>query len=297
MQYAVSVPPFDEFFQPRVLADLAADAERAGWDGFFIWDHVLIWPTPIADPWIAMAAIALRTERIRIGALVTPVPRRRPIKLARELVTLDHLSNGRLIAGVGSGSGPWEYDHLGEEKSARARAAMLDEALDLLTRLWTGEPIMHHGRFYRFQGDGGPGKPEPAPTPLLPTPAQRPRIPIWVAGTWPKKPPFRRAARWDGVVPLSPRTELGDYLTTDEVRDIVRFVREQRSDDAPYATVISGHTAGQDATADGAHVAAYADAGATWWLEDVSPWPFGWAWHGPWPVEAMRARISAGPPR
>lgn len=297
MQFGVSVPPFAELFQPRLLADLAADAERAGWDGFFIWDHVLIWPTPIADPWIALAAIALRTQRVRIGALVTPVPRRRPITLARELVTLDHLSNGRLIFGVGSGAGPWEYDHIGEERSAVTRAAMLDEALELFEHMWTGEPFMHHGRFYHFQGDGGPSDPEPRATPFLPTPVQKPRIPVWVAGAWPKKRPFRRAAHWDGVVPLSPRTDFGESLTVDEVRDIVAFIHAERTQQAPYAMVISGHTAGQDATSDRAHVARFEEAGATWWLEDVSPWPFGWNWQGPWPVEAMRARINAGPPR
>jgi alkanesulfonate monooxygenase SsuD/methylene tetrahydromethanopterin reductase-like flavin-dependent oxidoreductase (luciferase family) len=297
MQYAVSVPPFAECFQPRVLAEMAADAERAGWDAFFLWDHVLIWPTPIADPWIAMATIAVRTERIRIGALVTPVPRRRPVKFAREVVTLDHLSNGRLIVGVGSGTGPWEYDHLGEETSAVRRAAMLDEALDLLTRLWNGEAVMHDGEFYRFQGDGGPKDPEPRATPFLPTPVQSPRPPIWVGATWPKKKPFRRAARWDGVVPLSPRLDFGESLRVDETRDIVDYVHAHRTNDSTFDYVISGHTAGQDATAERAHVAAHADAGATWWLEDVSPWAYGWNWQGPWPVEAMRARINAGPPR
>jgi alkanesulfonate monooxygenase SsuD/methylene tetrahydromethanopterin reductase-like flavin-dependent oxidoreductase (luciferase family) len=297
MQYGISVPPFSELFEPSMLADMAADAEEAGWDAFFLWDHVLIWPTAIADPWIAMAAIAMRTERIRIGALVTPVPRRRPLKLAREVVTLDHLSNGRLIFGVGSGAGPWEYDHVGEETSAVARAEMLDEALDLFAKMWTGEPFMHQGRFYKFEGDDGPGKPEPRPTPFLPKSVQSPRVPVWVAGTWPKKRPFRRAARWDGVVPLSPRLDFGEALTVDETRDIVAYIGEHRVDDGPYAVVISGHTTGQDATADRDKVAAYADVGATWWLEDLSPWPYGWNWQGPWPVEAMRARITAGPPK
>ena len=291
--YAVSVPPFAELFQPRLLAEIAADAERAGWDAFFIWDHVLIWPTPIVDPWIAMAAIAMSTERVKIGALVTPLPRRRPITFAREVVTLDHLSNGRLIVGVGSGAGPWEFDHLGEERSAKTRGAMLDEALDLLQQMWTGEPFMHHGRFYHFQGDDGPGKPEPRPTPFLPTPFQKPRTRIWVAGTWPKKPPFRRAARYEGVVPLPPRAEFGESLTIDQTRAIVDFVRAHRSADSGYDFVISGQTQ----EGDRAKAVEYASAGATWWLEDVNPWRFGWNWHGPWPVEAMRARINAGPPR
>jgi alkanesulfonate monooxygenase SsuD/methylene tetrahydromethanopterin reductase-like flavin-dependent oxidoreductase (luciferase family) len=246
---------------------------------------------------VALTAIALSTSRVRIGPLVTPLPRRRPVKLAREAVTLDHLSGGRLILGVGSGGGPWEYEYLGDEPAADVRAAMLDEALDLLAELWTGEPVFHTGRFYRFHGDGGPRDPTHRPTPFLPTPVQSPRIPIWVGGTWPTKRPFRRAARWDGVVPVPASKRLGEYLSVAETRAMVDYVASQRSTETPCEMVLSGHTTGQDARADRALVEAYADAGATWWLEDVSPWPFGWTWNGPWPIQAMRARITAGPPR
>jgi alkanesulfonate monooxygenase SsuD/methylene tetrahydromethanopterin reductase-like flavin-dependent oxidoreductase (luciferase family) len=297
MQFGLSVPPFADLSDVRLVAALAAEAEQVGWDGFFIWDHVLPWPTPVADPWVTLTAIALSTSRVRIGALVTPVPRRRPVKLAREAVTLDHLSGGRLILGVGSGGGPWEYEYLGDEPSPAVRAAMLDEALGLLAELWTGQPVFHTGRYYRFHGDGGPTDPTHGPTPFLPAPLQAPRIPIWVGGAWPRKRPFRRAARWDGVVPLSPRFDVGQYLTTAEVREIVAYVQSQRSIATPCEMVISGHNTGQDGQADRALAEAYADAGATWWLEDVSPWPFGWAWDGPWPIDAMRARITAGPPR
>ncbi len=297
MQYAVSVPPFAEIFQPRVLADLAVDAEQAGWDGFFLWDHVSIWPTPIADPWIALAAIGLATQRIKLGAMVTPLPRRRPVKFAREVVTLDHLCNGRLIVGVGSGAGPWEYEYLGDEPAPATRAAMLDEALELIAQLWTGEPTLHEGRFYRFRGDAGPGNPEVRSTPLLPKPFQSPRPPIWVAGTWPKRRPFRRAARWDGVLPMVTGGGFGEYITADQTRAIAELIAAQRSSEAPFDVVISGHTTAQDAMAERVRVAAIAAAGATWWLEDVSPWPFGWNWQGAWPVDAMRGRIKAGPPR
>lgn len=297
MQYGLTVPPFGDFFDPRTLAALATEAEHAGWDGFFLWDHVLLWPTPMADPWIALAAIALSTTRIRLGPLVTPLPRRRPVKLARETISLDHLSQGRLILGVGSGSGPWEYAYLGDEPQPPVRGAMLDEALDLLTKLWTGEPVLHAGPFYRFQGDGGPDHPALTPTPLLPAPVQSPRIPIWVGGTWPHKPPFRRAARWDGIVPMAEGKGFGEYLTTDEVGEIVGYVQRHRTSQMPAEVVIAGHTTGQDRASDWAAVERYAAAGATWWLEDVSPWPFGWSWQGPWPVAAMRRRIQAGPPR
>ena len=202
MRYGVTLPNFGPYADARVLASLAREAEGAGWDGFFLWDHVLLVPWPTVDPWIAMAAIALATERVRIGALVTPVPRRRPVKLAREIVTLDHLSRGRLILGVGIGAGPWEWDYLGEETDLRTRGDMLDEALELLEQLWTGEPVVHHGRFYHHRGDGGPQDTAERPVPFLPRPLQRPRVPPWVAGVWPNKRPFRRAARYDGLVPL-----------------------------------------------------------------------------------------------
>jgi alkanesulfonate monooxygenase SsuD/methylene tetrahydromethanopterin reductase-like flavin-dependent oxidoreductase (luciferase family) len=292
MRYGVTVPNFGECFDPRRLAEMALEAEGAGWDGFFVWDHVQFMPTPTVDPWIALAAIALATQRIRIGPMVTPVPRRRPIKLARETVSLDHLSDGRLILGVGIGGGPWEWDYLGEETDLRTRGAMLDEALDLLTRLWTGQPLLHEGRFYRVRGDFGPGRPELNPTAFLPAARQSPRIPIWVAGTWPHRPPLRRAARWDGVVPLAQDQGRIRPLTSDEVRDIVAYIQRFRTDDAPFDVVIAGHTDDADRTL----VEQYRDAGATWWLEDLSPWSFGWASHGPWPLNAMQARIRQGPP-
>jgi alkanesulfonate monooxygenase SsuD/methylene tetrahydromethanopterin reductase-like flavin-dependent oxidoreductase (luciferase family) len=296
MRYGVTVPNFGACFDPRRLAALARDAEAAGWDGFFLWDHVQFIPTPTVDPWIALAAVALATERVRLGPLVTPLPRRRPVKLARETVSLDHLSGGRLILGVGIGAGPWEWDYLGEEPDPRVRGAMLDEGLDLLTRLWTGEPVLHAGRFYRYRGDFGPGRPEPNPTPLLPRPVQVPRIPIWVAGTWPKQRPFRRAARWDGVVPLGEDRGAGPRLTPAEVRALLAYVRGHRTGDGPFDVVIGGHTEGAAGPADRAVVEPYAEAGATWWLEDVSPWPFGWQWAGPWPLAAMRERIRRGRP-
>ena len=294
MRFGLTVPNFGDYFDPRVLAALARDAEHAGWDGFFVWDHAVIWPTPIVDPWVALSAIAIATERIRIGPLVTPLPRRRPVKLAREVISLDHLSDGRVILGVGIGAGPWEWDYLGEETDVRTRGAMLDEGLELLAKLWSGEPVRHDGRFYSFRGDGGPDNPEPMPTPFLPTPVQRPRVPIWVAGTWPRKPPFRRAARWDGVAPIARGDGIVNYLTPDEVRDVVAYIGERRSGEEPFDVVVCGHTGADGETT---IVREHADAGATWWIEDISPWAFGWQWDGPWPIDAMNDRVRAGPPR
>src|SRR5918997_5057730 len=146
MRFGFSVANFGEYGDVRLLAELAHEAEESSWDGFFLWDHIA-WPGMgnVVDPWLALTAIALRTGRLRIGALVTPLPRRRPWKVARETTTLDHLSGGRLIVGAGLGINPEEFDRLGEGRNLRTRAAMLDEGLAVLTGLWRGEPFRFAG--------------------------------------------------------------------------------------------------------------------------------------------------------
>src|SRR5687768_12960225 len=151
MRFGVSVPNFGAYGDARVLAALARDAEAAGWDGFFIWDHLLFGPVPVVDTWVALTAIALQTERIRIGPMVTPIPRRRLPKLARETVSIDHLSGGRLVLSVGLGGGPWEWEYLGEPSDLRSRASMLDEGLVVLSHMWSGEPFHHEGEHYRVE--------------------------------------------------------------------------------------------------------------------------------------------------
>ncbi len=177
-QRAIFVAPFGELAEPRVLAQLAAESEAAGWDGFFLWDHIVYTDvTRLADPWVAMAAIAAATERVRIGPLVTPTPRRRVQKLARETVSLDRLSGGRLVLGVGiGGNRHGEFEPFGDEPDARERGRRLDADLERLTELWGGE----------FQ----------------PQPVQQPRIPVWVAARWPNRRPVQRALRWDGLFPV-----------------------------------------------------------------------------------------------
>jgi len=201
VRYGVSVPNFGVGVDARAITELAREAEEAGWDGFFLWDHLLAFSpgsVPVVDPWVALTAVALSTSRLRLGPMVTPLPRRRPVKLARETVSLDHLSGGRLILGVGIGAMPYEWNYLGEEPDARVRGAMLDKGLEVLAGLWSGEPFDHHGEYYRVAGD----PPEQDWRAIFyPPPLQRPRVPIWVAGTWAVKAPFRRAARWDGAVP------------------------------------------------------------------------------------------------
>jgi alkanesulfonate monooxygenase SsuD/methylene tetrahydromethanopterin reductase-like flavin-dependent oxidoreductase (luciferase family) len=265
------------------VAELAHEAEEAGWDGFFLWDHLLFenkWRLPIADPWVALAAMAMRTSRIRLGPLVTPVPRRRPWKLARETVTLDHLSNGRLILGVGLGWPPVDdFARFGEESDDKVRAARLDEGLDILTGLWSGEPFSYQGQHYHIQEE----------TVFLPRPVQAPRIPIWVAGFWPKKAPFRRAARWDGVFPLSLNVNWDQSIPPAEVQATLAYIQSQRASDTPFDVTVGGETPGDDPARAAAIVAPYGAVGVTWWIENVVPQ------RGP--LEAMRQRIRQGPPR
>ncbi len=280
MRYGISVPNFGGYSDPRTVAELAHEAEEAGWDGFFLWDHMLMensWRLHIADPWVELAAIAMRTERIRLGPLVTPLARRRPWKVARETVTLDRLSSGRLILGVGLGYPPEaEFEQFGEESDARVRAAKLDEGLDILVGLWSGEPFRYEGQQYHLKE-----------TTFLPSPVQSPRIPIWVGGYWPNKAPFRRAARWDGVCPGSLNVEWDENMPLEELRATLAYIKAHRQSDTPFDVVPGGYTPDDPARA-AEMLAAYEEAGATWWVESWSPRRDS--------LDAMRQQIRRGPP-
>jgi alkanesulfonate monooxygenase SsuD/methylene tetrahydromethanopterin reductase-like flavin-dependent oxidoreductase (luciferase family) len=179
MKRAIFVAPFDELSDPRLLADLAVEAEERGFDGFFVWDHVR-YSAPVrqvSDPWVVLSAIASATTRIELGPMVTPLSRRRVHKLARETVTLDRLSGGRLILGAGLGSdNHGEFTDFGEVAEPRERAKLLDAGLERLVAYWAGE--------------------------FEPPPVRRPRIPIWIAARYPNRRPVRRAARYDGLFPI-----------------------------------------------------------------------------------------------
>jgi alkanesulfonate monooxygenase SsuD/methylene tetrahydromethanopterin reductase-like flavin-dependent oxidoreductase (luciferase family) len=277
----MTVPNFGEFGDVRVLADLALAAEAAGWDGFFVWDHIHIdanLRAPMVDPWIALTAVALATERIRIGPMVTPLARRRPSKVARETVTLDRLSNGRLILGAGLGYPPeGEFAAFGEDADERVRAEKLDEALDIITGLWSGEPFSHDGKHYRVRN-----------VVFAPAPVQQPRIPIWLAAMWPNRGPVRRAARWDGVFPIMTGSAGVEMLTPEELADVAAYAAKHRTSKARFDIVVHGWTPVDDPAAARVTVEARRDAGATWWLEDGIG-------HGG--VAGARERLSAGPPR
>lgn len=284
MKFGIYIPNFGPYGYARILADLAQEAENAGWDGFFLWDHIAGWNLPMVDPWVALAAIAATTNRIRIGTTVTPLPRRRPWKLARETVSIDHLSGGRLTLSVGIGEGAGEWAHLGEETDLKTRGAMLDEALEVLVGLWSGEPFSYSGDHYQIQQ-----------AEFSPKPVQEPRIPIWVGGNWPNKPPFRRAAKWDGAFPLLNAWENEEELA--QLKDAVRFLTEQRESDHPLDVVIMGVTENATSQEGLDLVRQRADLGATWWLESITPFRAGAGIEDAWPLAAMRDRILQGPPQ
>jgi alkanesulfonate monooxygenase SsuD/methylene tetrahydromethanopterin reductase-like flavin-dependent oxidoreductase (luciferase family) len=277
MRFGINVPNFGPTGDARLLADLAHEAEQRGWDGFFLWDHIgADWgpDTPFADPWLALTAMVMTTSTLTLGLVVTPLPRRRPWKVAREAVTLDHLSSGRLILGVGiGGDHGQEFSCYGESTDDKLHGAMLDEALEVITGLWSGEPYNFAGAHYQIHGAR-----------YLPTPLQRPRIPIWVAAVWPNKKPMRRAARWDGLCPLMDNQQ----MSADDLREAMAFVRPLLPPGKSFDVLAYGGTTGTDAAADGAKVGAYAEAGATWWQESMAPDDT---------LAYIRERIRLGPPK
>jgi alkanesulfonate monooxygenase SsuD/methylene tetrahydromethanopterin reductase-like flavin-dependent oxidoreductase (luciferase family) len=271
LKFAVNVPNFGAFADARVMAELAWEAEGAGWDGFFIWDHIRPGPEPLGDPWVLLTAIALATERLRIGPMVTPVPRRRPEELARQATTLDRLSNGRLVLGVGLGDDTWrEYSAFDGPEDARVRAEMLDEGLYVLTALWRGRPVTFDGRHFRIRD-----------AEFQPLPLQQPRIPIWVAGRWPAQPPFRRAARWDGAFPVSQ----SGSMTPAMCRDLAELISLHRKEDGPFDIAVAGP--GWPAEEASARARAFEAAGATWYQVGLA---------GVDDVAESLMRIRSGPP-
>jgi alkanesulfonate monooxygenase SsuD/methylene tetrahydromethanopterin reductase-like flavin-dependent oxidoreductase (luciferase family) len=270
MRSGLFLPLFEALADPAVVAHLAAEAEEAGWDGFFLWDQIR-WREPVravGDTQVTLAAIATATQQIRFGPMVTPLARRRPAKVARETVALDLLSGGRLTLGVGLGSDDFasEFSITGEELDDRRRARMLDEALEIVKAAWSGEPVRHRGEHYTVDAMR-----------FLPRPVQRPGVPVWVAG-FPGKPrPMRRAARHDGFFPVN--LESADQLA--EIVARVGALREEagRNPDEPYEVIAELEP--------GADPAPYREAGATWWL--VAP-----DWEGI-SADGVRGVIREGP--
>lgn len=268
MQFGITVSNAGAFGDPRAGIELAVAAEKAGWDGFFTWDALPARPEPppAYDPWVILSSIAALTERIRIGTCITVVPRYRVHLLARTLATLDVLSEGRLIFGVGIGDGPSSFDAFGEQSDARVRAEKLDEALEIMTRLWTGEEVTHRGQHFVVEKFA-----------LTASPKQQPRIPIWVGGDSPGA--MRRAASWDGWIGPSANPLAG---TPEDAVVVRRRLSAEGAPPANFDLAWAGTTSGSDDD----RVVPYQRAGANWWIEVL----FG-------SRDDVMRRVTAGPPR
>ena len=266
MRYGLNLPAAGPGGDARMLGNLAAAAEDAGWDGVFLEDYVVYQnrqDIPTYDPWIALAVMAMRTQRIRLGTEVTPLARRRPWKLARECVTLDHLSGGRLQLSVGLGvSTDIDFAHFDEDQDNRRRASRLDETLEVLVGLWSGRPFSYTGQHFNVRE-----------TTFLPCPVQRPRVPIWVGGGYPNRGPLERAARWDGAClyrSAAPGSSVdAGRLDADEVRGLKRFIDSRRGYATGFDIVVGARVRAADWEEERGIIRAVADAGATWWIEWV----------------------------
>jgi alkanesulfonate monooxygenase SsuD/methylene tetrahydromethanopterin reductase-like flavin-dependent oxidoreductase (luciferase family) len=274
VRFAIGLPNVGAYGDPGLLVELGSMAEQSGWDAVFIWDHVAYrepgWP--VADPQVAVAALAAST--------MVALPRRRPWKVARELASLDVLSGGRATFGAGLGSQALqEYEAFGEQGDAKVRAERLDEALEVVVGLWSGAPFTYRGKYYTVTNGQ-----------FLPRPVQQPRIPVWIAGRWPARRPFARAARWDGVFPTHVDVGHAQTMSPVQLEDIVTYTLSHRNPSAdPFDVIIEGHTHAADSSSEARRMADYEDVGLTWWVEKL-----GW-FRGS--VDDMRQRIQAGPPR
>jgi alkanesulfonate monooxygenase SsuD/methylene tetrahydromethanopterin reductase-like flavin-dependent oxidoreductase (luciferase family) len=284
MRYGLALPNGGICGDARILAELGCLAEQAGWEGVFVEDYIVHQSdgaVPTCDPWIALAAMAVGTRRVRLGTSVTPLSRRRPWKVAREAVALDQLSNGRFILGVGSGdANEAGFSRVNEARDAKERAAMLDEALDVILGLWTGEPFSYQGRHFQVNE-----------MTFLPKPVQRPRIPILVGGGWPLRGPSLRAARYDGCCLYQQHAD-GKFTdwTPDGVRELKVFIEEHRPEEqraTPYEFMLGGRERSDDWEQDRALTKALAEAGVTWWVEYVSAGE----------LDVMRESVRRGPLR
>jgi alkanesulfonate monooxygenase SsuD/methylene tetrahydromethanopterin reductase-like flavin-dependent oxidoreductase (luciferase family) len=265
VRHGLFLPIFDGLAEPGEVARLAAEAEERGWDGVFVWDHVAYSEpvSAIADPWVTLAAIACSTESVRLGPMITPLPRRRPIQVAREVSTLDRLSAGRVTLGVGIGDdGARELSATGEQTDPRVRGEMLDEGLEVLAAAWSGEEVRHRGRHYVLDGLA-----------VGPVPVQRPGPPVWVALRHGNPAPLRRAARHDGMFPIG-------IEHPDQLASVVAEVTALRPSGAQAFDVAVGGRPDVDHRP-------YEAAGATWWMTSFSPFDVR--------VDEVRAVLRTGP--
>ncbi len=272
LRYGVYLPPFGPFGDPKVLVELAVRAEAAGWDGLFLWDHVVSEALPIADPWTTLAAIAHATERLLLGPTVTPLTRRRPWMVARQASTVSRLSDGRLIVGTGLGSDEsGDFSGFGETTDPATRSAMLAEGLKVMRAMWTGEAIQHAGPHYRVR--------------LPATEAEPHRIPVWMASSTNHPRVLARAVGCDGIFPNPEDHE----LTPDEIADLRRALdRAGLPNDRPFDVAVRGNASPAWQEDKNVDLRGLAQAGMTWWLESLIHFD---------PLELSLAVVDAGPPR
>ena len=274
------------------VLEIATEAEAHGWDGFFTWDGIApgngeFWEEAnsqpesmsVFDPWAVLSAAAVKTERVQLGAMIFPLSRRRPWKVAREAMTVDHLSNGRLVIPVGLGA----IDEAGfarvhpEVTDRKARAERLDETIDILERAWSGKPFSYEGTHYQLENVA-----------FWPPSVQQPRIPLWSVGSWPRPKSMARAARLDGIIP-SMADDPFRQPSADDIREVVEWMRAHRETDAPFDVVIEGTSPANDTTWVDGTLRPLAEAGATWWIES--------RWEAPNDPATLLERVRQGPPR
>jgi alkanesulfonate monooxygenase SsuD/methylene tetrahydromethanopterin reductase-like flavin-dependent oxidoreductase (luciferase family) len=264
MRFAIEFAGAGATAYAGVLADLAMIAEDSGWEGVFLEDYIVHHKRPdmpTCDPWIALAAMAGKTRSVTLGTEVTPLPRRRPWKLAREVATLDHLSGGRMVLGVGLGDvNDPGFAGTGESTETSLRSQLVDESLAVIDQLWKGGPVSFSGRHFHVEG-----------LTFLPRPLQKPRVPIWIGGGWPNPGVIRRALRWDGICAY---IETGSFEKWEDhspifVRQVKEMVERARGTSEGFDIVTGGRQRADDWEADRAIISALAEAGATWWVEYV----------------------------
>ncbi|MFX0016143.1 MAG: LLM class flavin-dependent oxidoreductase [Promethearchaeota archaeon] len=273
-KFGVYIANYGVFTDPQEYIKLSIIAEESNWDGFFIWDHIYLNkdnPEPTFDPWILLASVAAKTEKLRMGTTVTALARRRPWKIARETVSLDRLSNGRLILGVGLGVDT-EFSDFGENSDPQVRGKKLDEALDILVGLWTGEPFSYQGEYYRMNE-----------VQFIPKPIQE-SIPIWVGGTWPNKKPFKRAAKFNGIFPL--REGFNEPLWPDDMKEIIKFIKLHQKIPKSFDVIHTVVTSTKKEENQWIHD--YIEAGVTWIVECIYP--------GRDSIKNIQKIVQQGPP-
>jgi hypothetical protein len=256
--------------------ELAVLAEQSGWDGVFVPEVA----SYAVDAWTLLAAMAQRTSTVRLGTMLTPLPWRRPARLASQVATLDQLSGGRAVLAVGLGAPDVLGDNSDEERGRKVRSERLDEGLDILFQHWRGD-LAYTGKHYRVDG-----RPDFANSAL---PVQRPHPPVWVVGVWPYEKSMQRVLRCDGLIPaykdaVNPDERM--QTTPAQVGEMLDWLRERGGAGEGFDVVMDGETPTGDPAAARTIVGPWQEAGCTWWLET--------RWGAPGDV---RERLDAGPPR